>query len=138
MILKDRLFPATLTGLAGGAVMIAMLGTLEGNVLVLIFPAVLGAFLSGLACADLFRRPGPRGLAFAALGAVAATLLGASIAGLGLGLVIGPTIAGAWVAPYAVIHAIVTQPEVLLTWVATMTITCWLFRRKAGLAAPVN
>ncbi len=111
--------------------MLAMLGTAKGNVLGLILPAVGGAFLSGLVCAGLFRQPGQQGLAVAALGAVAATLLGAAIAGLGLGLVIGPTIAGIWVAPSAVATAVMTQPAVLATWVVTMAITCWLFRRTA-------
>ena len=131
MIAKDRLLHAAVAGLAGGAVMLAMLGKVEGNVLAFALPAVAGAFLAGLACADLFRFPGRRGLVFAALGAVAATLLGAAIAGLGLGLFIGPTIAGAWIAPTAVAVALVTQPAVLLTWAVFMTLTSLLFRRMA-------
>ncbi len=111
--------------------MLAMLGTVEGNVLGFILPAVSGAFLAGLACAGLFRHPGGKGLGLAALGAVAATLLGAAIAGLGLGLVLGPTFAGALIAPYAVASAILTQPAVLATWAITMAITGWLFRRTA-------
>jgi hypothetical protein len=138
MIPKDRLLPAIAMGLAGGAVMLAMLGTLEGNVFALILPAVGGAFLSGLACADLFRLPGAKGLAVAALGAVAATLLGAAIAGLGLGLLLGPTIAGALVAPYAVAEAIMKQPAVLVTWIVSMSITCVLFRRTAQTAVPIG
>ena len=138
MIPKDRLFPAAVAGLAGGVVMFAMLGTLEADVIAFVLPAIGGAFLAGLACAGLFRFPGRRGLAFAALGAVAATLLGAAIAGLGLGLFIGPTIAGAWIAPYAVASAILTQPAVLLTWAVSMTLTSLLFRRMAPAAGPVE
>lgn len=131
MIAKDRLLPAAATALSGGAVMLAMLGTIEGNILGFIVPAIGGAFMSGLACARLFRHSGAQGLVFAALGAVAATLLGAAIAGFGLGLFIGPTIAGAWIAPYAVASAILTQPAVLLTWAMSMTLTSLLFRRMA-------
>jgi hypothetical protein len=120
MPFRHRAFGAVLVSVSGLAVIFAMGASLRGNDLGLILSAGGGALIGGTLCAGLFGQPGQRGLALAALGAVLATLIGAAVAGLGFGLVVGPTLAGILYGPLTVAHAIATMPVVLLAWTATM------------------
>ena len=117
---RHRAFSAILVSVSGLAVILAMGASFRNYDLALILAAGSGALVGGAVCAGLFGQPGRAGVALAALGAVLATLIGAALAGLGFGLVVGPTLAGLLYGPIAVAQAIATMPMVLVTWGATM------------------
>jgi hypothetical protein len=78
-----------------------------------------GAFIAGLVGASLFGRADRQGALMACAGAIFTTALGAAIAGLGIGLMIGDP-AVALLALQFVGQAILSSPGVLVVWIATM------------------
>jgi hypothetical protein len=118
MHITHRFFGAILIAMSGASVMIAM--TVPRDVeWAFVLAATCGAFIAGSIGAPLFGRPAGQGVVIALLGAVFTTALGAAIAGLGLGIVIGEP-AGALVAPLVVATAILDAPHVLFVWFTTM------------------
>ncbi len=117
MILSHRLYTATLIGLSGASVMVAMAGgDVETTMLTI---AAAGAAIAGLPVAGLFGGRGEEGVFAAMAGAVMATGLGAMLAGFALALSTG--FGGAvLVAPVAVAASIFSEPMVALTWASSM------------------
>jgi hypothetical protein len=125
-----RLLTALLVALSGSTVMIIMVWPGGHADRELILLAGGGAFVAGMGCAKLFGQPGHGGVGWAVLGAFLATASGAAIAGLALGLVSGPSLAIAVIAPVLVIVTVFTQPAVMFGWVLTMAlvhlVSLWL------------
>ena len=117
MILSHRIYTATLIGLSGALVMMAMSGPrFEPGMVV---TAGVGAFGAGLPVAGLFGRKGRPGHWAAAAGAVLATGAGALLAGCVLALITG--FGGAvLIAPAVVASSIMTEPVAALVWLVSM------------------
>ena len=115
-----RLASAGLIGLSGTSVMLAMLWpNLRGDWPFLL-AASLGASGAGYLFADCFGLPGRKGVGLCLLGALLSTFTGAALAGFGLGLCLALTPAGLIFGPMAVGQALLTSPQVLLTWGISM------------------
>jgi hypothetical protein len=128
----ERILGAGLIGVAGAATMAAMAGGVKDTPMIL--AALVGASLIGLGTAGFFGRPDGRGVLAACAGAVIATLGGAAIAGLAVGVPIG-FLGAMFVAPIAVAAQIVTSPLTALTWLACMAGThavMWVARGKSA------
>ena len=123
MPVAHRLVAAALIGTSGTLVMLAMLWPHWRGDWPLLLAAAIGASFAGGALADFFGRPGQQGFGFGLAGALFATVFGAAIAGLGLGILIGPTLAGVIFGPMAVGQALLTSPLALVTWAGTLTAT---------------
>lgn len=108
-----------LSALAVGAVIFG--GELGGGGLAVLLSAAAGGAVGGLAAAPLYGRPGGAGWGWAVLGAVAATGLGAALAGLLAGaIVMANALAGMVFAPVVVAMQLATRPAVALTWAASL------------------
>jgi hypothetical protein len=125
---------AGLCALSGLAVIFAMGAGLTLRDLDIILSAGCGAMIGGVICAGLFGHSGRLGIALSALGAVLATSIGAALAGAVFGLLVGPTLAGIVYGPMMVGYAIITNPVVLLAWVATMAAAHIVSARMANRA----
>jgi len=85
----------------------------RGNVAYIVAAAAVGAYLAGLLFAGLFGRPGPRGWGLAALGLIAATLVGSAIGGTFV-----VPIAGTLTAPFLLYGIAREAPWLLVLWAA--------------------
>ncbi len=120
-----RLQVAGLTAAAGGIVSLAMV--VFGGSMAMFLPvgegfhlgAAMGAGLAGLTLASCFGRPGRRGWAIAALGAVAATLLGAVVGAGLLGLIYFAPVKTGALGLIAILGA-VENPIAVLIWAVCM------------------
>ena len=121
MPISHRAAAATLCAISGFAVILTM-GVKPSSADGALFVgfATGGAALGGVATAPLFGWPGRNGVVLAALGAVAATALGAALAGFAIGLPSGLAGAGLVYGPVTVGAALATSPVVLAAWVLTM------------------
>jgi hypothetical protein len=123
-----RIVAACLIGVSGASVLIAS-GMASPDTL---NAASFGAFIAGALFAPLFGHDGAHGYCVVALGALGATITGATIAGLIL-VFSGAELMMMVAAPVLVIGMILAVPQVLLAWVATMAFThlalCFLRQR---------
>jgi hypothetical protein len=134
MHIAHRLFAATLIAMSGASVMVAISGLWDVG---LVMSAGGSAFIAGLVGASLFGRADGQGALMAGAGAIFTTALGAAIAGLGIGLMIGDP-AVSLLAVQFVGQAILSSAHVLGVWIATMTgahLAIYLLRRKPAMAA---
>lgn len=132
-----RLAAAALIGTSGTLVMLAMLWPQWRSDWPFLIAAAIGAGSMGYLFADCFGQSGRRGLGLCVLGALLTTLCGAAVAGLGLGLVLGPTPIGVIVGPMAVGQALVTSPSALAIWIGTMAMAHALIGLvRTGLPVP--
>lgn len=122
MPMSQRAAIAAMIGLSGLVVMLALSWPEAGlDAVALHAAAAAGAYAAGLLTAPFFGRPGRRGAASAALGAVLATGGGAALGGalfagpdqIGAGLVWGPAV---------VISGIVAGPAVAAVWAGSLTL----------------
>lgn len=124
---------AGLTACAGGIVSVAMvvfggsmsryLPTGDGFHLA----AIVGAGVAGLACASSFGRPGWRGWAIAAMGAIVATFAGSIIGSTLIGMAFGQFASGS-LGIIAILGAM-ERPEAVLIWGLTMAAVHLVARR---------
>ena len=123
-----RLLNAGLIGFAGAATMAAMSQGFPDPAMII--AAFVGAALMGIITAPLFGHPHGDGSAYAIGGALVATIGGAALAGLVVGLPIG--FPGAvLMAPVFVGAEIIRSPITAATWIASMALThavMWLAR----------
>ena len=115
-----RLASAALIGAAGFVTMLAMLGAGLHNGWPLLVAAAIGASLAGGLTAELFGHPGKHGLHRFFIGAILATTLGAALAGLGFGLILGARLGGLFIGPITVFLAVFGAPLKLLVWLGAM------------------
>lgn len=116
-----RLLAASLTAVAGAAVMVAISLPTQPLNPMFVLAAAAGAFLAGLASARFFGHPGRNGHLMGAAAAVLTTLAGAGIAGFGIGLIGGFPLQGALVAAAFVAAQVATTPHALVVWLIAMT-----------------
>jgi hypothetical protein len=122
MPFSHRLLAAALIGCSGLSVMLAMGWPYWTGDWPFLLAAGASAAVLGYGFADCFGQPGRHGLGLGLIGALLTTLCGAALAGFGLGLVMGPTLAGAIFGPMAVGQALLTSPAALVTWIVSMAL----------------